>query len=141
MAAYPPFILRPFGLSAILWDGIGDNISISIGLLENLLTENLSMENYGKGVELISVNFIAVPPENKNHPEQLKYHPRGRELYAQLKLPFQQIRYASPQQIIKLMAQTYLKAIDQYADLTIPDFNLRQFKTDVIQLFDRAGWG
>lgn len=134
-------IRRPFVISGIVWHEIGEKIAFHNSvIMEDALNEHLQLSNYGSGLVAIAFIFIAVQPTNTIHEEEMTYRRKKKELYIQMKLPYELVeRYERPQ-VLQLMAATYLDTIKDLPKLKIPDFDYQRFAKDVERLFEAQGW-
>lgn len=134
-------IRRPFVVTGIVWHEVMEKVGFdNVNVMEDVLNEHLQLSNYGCGLVAIAFVFIAQQPDNTIHEEEMKYRRKKKELYIQMKLPYELVeRYDKPQ-VLQLMAATYLHTIKDLPKLNIPDFDYQRFAKDVERLFEAQGW-
>lgn len=133
----------PFVISGILWHEIGDKVAFgNANAMEDVLNEYIDIEIYGGGLKGIAVIFIVVQPSNTIHEEVTRYSRKKKELYIQKKLPFDLVSQYDKDQVLQLMAITYLKVLqdEELGDLRIPNFDLTELRKDITELFEAQGW-
>jgi hypothetical protein len=74
------------------------------------------------------------------HKERFYYSKKRHEIYIEKNLPYEQVEQATEGEVLQLMAQLYVRLIDDYPNLRLPDFDHRKFKKDVQNLFETQGW-
>lgn len=134
-------IRRPFVISGILWHEIGEKVAfVNSVTMEDVLNEHLQLLDYGKGLKGIAFIFIVQQSYSKFHREEMTYDRKRKELYIQMKLPYELVEQYERPQVLQLMATTYLHTIKDLPKLNIPDFDYQRFAKDVEQLFEGQGW-
>ena len=132
----------PFVVTGIVWHEVQDKTAFeNINMVEDVLNDHLQLSNYGPGlIGGIAFVFIAQQPDNTIHKEEMTYRRKKKELYIQMKLPYESVAQYERPQVLELMAGTYLRTIQQFGKLKIPDFDYQRFAKDVEQLFEAQGW-
>jgi len=132
----------PFVVSGILETSIADKIGIpNTNLLEDALNHHLSLSNYGSGLTGIAFIYIATPPIDEIHEECFTYSRKKKELFIQVRLPYDVVSQASVAETLHLMALSYLETMDEKLPLKkITDFDQARFVQDVQRLFETQGW-
>lgn len=132
----------PFVVSGILEAGVADKIGIpNTNLLEDALNQNLSLSNYGSGLIGIAFIYIATPPVDEIHEECFTYSRKKKELFIQMRLPYNVVEQASTTDALHLMASCYLETLRERLPLKkVADFDHLRFMQDVQRLFELEGW-
>lgn len=132
----------PFVVSGILEETIADKIGIpNTNLLEDALNQHLSLSNYGSGLTGIAFIYIATPPIDEIHEECFRYSRKKKELFIQMRLPYEAVKQANVAETLHLMALSYLETMDEKLPLKkITDFDQARFVQDVQHLFETQGW-
>lgn len=132
----------PFLLSSISRQDVTDKVAFDNSpLLEDTLNQYIQLSNYGEGVKSIGFIFLAVPPNNTLHEQVVEYTRKDKKVFMQLKLPYEQVIQSDKQQVLQLMATTYLHANEHFLNqLHIPNFDSQCFQQDLRQLFESKGW-
>lgn len=135
-------IRRPFVISGILWHEIGEKVAfVNSVTMEDVLNEHLRLSDYGTGLEGgFAFIFIVQQPTSTIHEEEMTYRRKKKELYIQMKLPYELVEQYERPQVLQLMAATYLRTIKDLPRLKIPDFDCQRFAKDVERLFEGRGW-
>ena len=132
----------PFVVSGILEAGVADKIGIpNTNLLEDALNQHLSLSIYGSGLTGIAFIYIATPPIDEIHEECFTYSRKKKELFIQMRLPYDVVKQASVSETLQLMARHYLETLHEKLPLKkITDFDQVRFVQDVQRLFEIQGW-
>ena len=133
-----------FVVSSITEDNsIGDKIDThNLQLLEQLLNANVQLAAYGTGVSGIAVVFVGTAPEDVIHEEEISFEPATREGYLQLRLPYTALEPATEQEVLELMARSYLQGLRDLAVVAqATDFDWARLVRDVQDLFVAEGFG
>lgn len=132
----------PFVVSGILEASIADKIGIpNTNLLEDALNQHLSLSNYGSGLSGIAFIYIATPPVDEIHEECFSYSRKKKELFIQMRLPYDVVEQASAADALHLMARSYLETLREKLPLKkVVDFDHLRFVQDVQHLFESKGW-
>lgn len=133
-----------FVVSSITEDNsIGDKIDThNLQLLEQLLNANVQLAAYGPGVAGIAVVFVGTAPEDVIHEEEISFEPATREGYLQLRLPYTALEPATEQEVLELMARSYLQGLRDLAVVAqATDFDWARLVRDVQDLFVAEGFG
>lgn len=132
----------PFVVSGILEAGVADKIGIpNTNLLEDALNQHLSLSNYGSGLTGIAFIYIATPPIDEIHEECFTYSRKKKELFIQMRLPYDSVEQASVSETLHLMAHHYLETLREKLPLKkVTDFDHVRFVQDVQRLFETEGW-
>lgn len=132
----------PFVISGILEEGIADKIGITnTNRLADALNNHLSLSNYGSGLKGIAFIYIATPPADEIHEECFTYSRKKKELFIQMRLPYNAVEQASVPETLHLMVIHYLEVMREKLPLKkITDFDHLHFVQDVQRLFEAQGW-
>ncbi|HMO41162.1 MAG TPA: hypothetical protein PKC76_13125 [Saprospiraceae bacterium] len=132
----------PFMFSGILSEETLQKVAFpNNNMLEQTLNAQLQLDQYGTGVHSIACVFIALPPpDNGIHDETLIYRRREKEVFAQVKIPYDLVASYDADQVLQLMATTYLQALERLDELRIPNFDSVRLAQDVQRLFETQGW-
>jgi Immunity protein 44 len=131
-----------FVITGILDEVIAHKVSyVNTQRMANLLNNHLTLDRYGSGITGISFFFIVTAPEDVIHTEFTRYSRKDQELHLQLRLPYEEVLHAAPEQVLHMMAQKYLQALQIYLPKKkIADFNWQVLVRDVEILFTEQGW-
>ena len=133
-----------FVVSSITEDNsIGDKIDThNLQLLEQLLNANVQLAAYGTGVAGIAVVFVGTAPEDVIHEEEINFEPATGECYLQLRLPYAALEQATEQEVLGLMARSYLQGMRDLALVVqTTDFDWARLVRNVQDLFVAEGFG
>ncbi len=132
----------PFVVSGILEATIADKIGIpNTNLLEDALNQHLSLSIYGSGLTGIAFIYIATPPIDEIHEECFTFSRKKKELFIQMRLPYDVVKQASVSETLHLMAHHYLETLNEKLPLKkITNFDQARFVQDVQRLFETQGW-
>ena len=132
----------PFVVSGILEASIADKIGIpNTNLLEDALNQHLSLSTYGSGLTGIAFIYIATPPLDEIHEECFTYSRKKKELFIQMRLPYDVVKQASVAETLHLMARSYIEIMHEKLPLKkVSDFDQTRFVQDVQRLFETQGW-
>lgn len=132
----------PFVVSGILEAGIADKIGIpNTNLLEDALNQHLHLPNYGSGLTGIAFIYIATPPVDQIHEECFTYSRKKKELFIQMRLPYDAVERASTTDALRLMARCYLKTMrDKLPLKKVVNFDHFHFVQDLRRIFESEGW-
>ena len=133
-----------FIISSIVEDNaIGDKIDAhNVPWLEQLLNAQLQLSKYGTGLKGIAVVFIGTGPQDLIHQEETSFDADKKELYIQLRLPYDVLEQATERELLGLMARQYLQALRGEGALEqVGDFDGEQLLKDVKNLFVAEGLG
>ena len=135
------FNFRPFETTAILWKEVSPKFEFyNLNVIADVLNDQLTLKLYGKTVEKLMFVFIAVPPSNTVHKEQTAYIPNEKRLLLYRKLPYNKVVAYSNEEVLRLMAEAYLKNIFNLGSHEIPDFNYGHLGKDIEEIFIKLGW-
>ena len=96
--------------------------------------KDLKVGNYSNEVSGINFMYIAMRPENRNHPESIAFDAAYGELNVSLKLDYEKLESADKEVAMEMMKALFLEAIDRFEELEIA-FEVERFKEDVRGLF------
>jgi hypothetical protein len=135
-------LYQSFVISGILEENIATKVAIeNTGLLRDALNDHIKFSTYGTGLRGISFFFIVTAPEDKIHHEYTRYSSKERELHLQLRLPYEIVFNASREEVLLMMAHTYLNGLKMYLPKKkIQNFDSTAFLRDVEGLFVAQGW-
>lgn len=129
----------PIAFGSIFWKEVGDKADW-ITKIESFLQENIHLEDYGTDISVIRFVSVAVLPSNKLHEEYIKYFKKYKELVVNLKLDYNAVARADESTFLQLVAQLFLRAIDEAPQHKIKGFDWPRFRKDVAALFEAEGW-
>lgn len=112
----------------------------NINSISDVLLENITISSYGATVEELAFIYIAVEPANTIHEEKTTYIPKQKKLFLYRKLPYEKVLEYSEEEVLRLMAETYLTSIRELGEFEIPDFDYIRLAKDVQQAFVNMGW-
>ena len=127
-----------FEITTVSWHEVEGKIDDV--LLEDTLNEHLSLSDYGSGIEKIFFVFVSVQPDNNLHQNEVQYDSVNKKISLKLNLSYPHLKTANKNDVSKMMASLFLKSIDLYEELEIPEFAKGKFYNDVENLFFRKGW-
>lgn len=131
-----------FVISGILEDDqVGDKLAFNnVVILEKVLSEYLKLSNYGDVVGIAFI-FMVTTPGDSIHEEEFTYRPKKKEIYIQMRLPYQEVENASETEVLHLMAAKYLQTLQKHLPKKkIAHFDSARFTQDVQHLFEQQGW-
>lgn len=129
----------PFLFSSITWREISAKVDHAyLKQMEDVLSKSIDLKDYGTGVKNIGFVYLAIKPDNKLHEEFIEYNPKEKSIYAQIKLPYEQVLEADQEAMHQLMKDTYLVMLQSLADENIPDFDVAKLQVDVQAVFAEA---
>lgn len=132
---------RPFETTGILSEEASPKFEFyNINIIADVLNKHLNLNFYGKTVEKLMFIFIAQPPFNKIHDEKTGYIPEEKRLLMYRKLPYEKVVKYSKEEVLRLMAETYLKCIFNLGWHEIPDFDYVRLGKDIEEIFIKFGW-
>lgn len=108
--------------------------------LHGVLNDHIKLSDYGRGVEGIAFIFVVQQPDDTFHEEKLTYNEQEKELVAQYKIDPALLTDLSEEEVLQLMAQTYLSKIEEFERLDISEFDALGFEEDVRRLFEGERW-
>lgn len=112
----------------------------NVNKMSDLFHEKISLSVYGTTIKELIFIFIAVEPTDKIHEEETTYLKEEKKLLLYRKLPYDKVKSYSTEEVLRLMAETYLKSITALDDLDLPDFDHHRLAKDVERLFVNLGW-
>ena len=128
-----------FYTSAIFWEDFRDK-ALSVKKIRHLLNDNLPLGQYGSGIKSFSFMPIAARPTNIIHEEVIKYSSDKKEMYVALKLDYEAVSSSNELTFLQLLANLFLRAIDEAPQQIVQDFDWPRFRRDVTELFEEEGW-
>lgn len=121
-----------------IWHNVSDKMLAALIPFMNVVNEHLSLQNYSRTVQ--HVVFLFLVQQSDFHRERFYYNKKRQEIYIEKNLPYEQVEQATEEEVLQLMAQLYLRLIDDYPKLRLPDFDHQKFKRNVQRLFEAQGW-
>lgn len=112
----------------------------NVNSISDILLKNITISSYGATVEELAFIYIAVEPINTIHEEKTTYIPKQKKLFLYRKLPYERVLEYSEEEVLRLMAETYLTSIQALGAFEIPDFDYLSLAKDVQQAFVNMGW-
>jgi hypothetical protein len=119
-----------FETGAIFWHEL-ENKAYAIRKVGELLDKNIRLTDYGTGIVRFVFVPIAVLPSNKIHEEKISYSKAKREITLYLKLDYAAAAAADETAFQQLVAQLFLRGIDEAPQSRIRDFDWARFRRDV----------
>ena len=129
----------PIAFGTVFWKEVGDK-AFWITKIESFLQQHIQLEDYGSGISVIRFVSVAVLPTNKLHEEYIQYLKKHNELVINLKLDYPAVCQADELAFLQLVAQLFLRAIDEAPQHNIKNFDWPRFRKDVAALFEAEGW-
>ncbi len=105
----------------------------SANILEDVLNYHTNLNDYSTVNELFIV-FVALDKNSIPRPDKVSYLKKSNTLQIVINLDFQQIVNTTNEEVIKIMAETYLQTIEKYL-FNRKDFDGSKFYETVKQLF------
>lgn len=130
---------KGFHTSAIFWKDLRDK-ALAVKKIRRLLNDNISLDAYGDGIRAFSFTPIALRPANTIHEESIQYSSDKKELIVALRLDFEAVSVSDEATFLHLLAELFLRAIDEAPRQEAKDFDWARFKKDVCRLFEAEGW-
>lgn len=139
MESIPTF--RPFETTGILWKDISPKFEFyNLNVIADVLNTRLDLKKYGSTVEKLMFVFIAVKPSNTIHSEKTGYISTEKRLLLYRKLAYEKVSIYSKEEVLRLMAETYIKSIFDLGENEIPDFDYIQLGKEIEKVFIELGW-
>lgn len=131
----------PFVISSIAdEDEVGKKVETDL-LIHELLNQHLKLSTYGEGLTGIAFVYIVTPPIDIIHHDEIIYRPKRKELYIEMRLPYEKVATASQVEVLRMMAQKYLQTFQEKSlQKKLKDFDWESFLRDVQQLFEEQEW-
>ncbi|MCB0588242.1 MAG: hypothetical protein KDD06_23315 [Phaeodactylibacter sp.] len=130
---------KGFYTSAIFWTDLKVK-ALAVKNIRHLLNDHISLEAYGDGIRAFSFTPIALRPDNRLHEESIQYSSDKKELNVSLRLDFEAVSVSDEPTFLHLLAELFLRAIDEASRQKIKGFDWPRFKKDVSRLFEAEGW-
>ena len=131
----------PFVVSSISWHQVSDEVAIdNVVTIEDTLKTNLKLSDYG---DIVGVAFIYIITQSDDgmHQNGFSYRPKRKELYTQMRLPYDVVQKSTPEEVLHLMAAKYIDTMLEWLPKKkIANFDWQRFVKDVQDLFERQGW-
>lgn len=129
---------QPFSVTARAWQEVPLEKGVLIHSLSDLLNAQLTLSDYGTGVE--EFNFTAILEPVEFFPTKYQYTKRARRIDAEMRMDYDQAVHANMDTFKALLAQLYLHTVDLLEKEEIPAFDLPRFKQDLEDFFAHQGW-
>lgn len=131
----------PFVISSIAdEDEVGKKVETDL-LIHEFLNQHLKLSTYGEGLTGIAFVFIVTPPIDVIHHDEIIYRAKKKELYIEMRLPYEKVAAASEAEVLQMMAQKYLQTFqDKSLWKKLKGFDCEGFSRDVQRLFEEQGW-
>jgi hypothetical protein len=131
----------PFVISSIAdEDEVGKKVETDL-LIHEFLNQHLKLSTYGEGLTGIALVYIVTPPIDAIHEEEVIYSAKKKELYIEMRLPYEKVAAASEAEVLQKMAQKYLQTFQEKSLWKkLKDFDCEGFAKDVQRLFEEWGW-
>lgn len=107
---------------------------------EEKLNDELSLSDYGMGLQSIHFVPIAVQPSNKLHEDDISYDAEEARLSIYLKLDYGAVAAADKPAFLRLLAELFLRGLDEAPQDAVPGFDWAGFRGAVEAVFVEAGW-
>lgn len=123
-------------------DEVGKKVDANnILLIEELLNQHLKLSTYGEGLTGIAFVYIVTPPIDIIHHDEIIYRAKKKELYIEMRLPYEKVAAASEAEVLQMMAQKYLQTFqDTSLWKKLKNFDCEGFSRDVQRLFEEQEW-
>lgn len=131
----------PFVISSIAdEDEVGKKVEADL-LIQELLNQHLKLSAYGEGLSGIAFVYIVTPPIDVIHHDEISYRAKKKELYIEMRLPYEKVAAVSEAEVLQMMAQKYLQTFhDKSLWKKLKGFDCEGFSRDVQRLFEEQGW-
>jgi Immunity protein 44 len=100
---------------------------------------NLNVKNYTLQLDRVVVVLVALPPSAWPEKECLIFRKNMNKIEIRIKLDYEALLQADEAQTLRLIANTYLSAINRFLSKR-KDFDYQAFYTDVEKLFREKGY-
>jgi hypothetical protein len=121
-------------------DEVGKKVETDL-LIHEFLNKHLKLSAYGEGLTGIAFVYIVTPPIDAIHEEEIIYSAQKKELYIEMRLPYEKVATASEAEVLQLMAQKYLQAFQEKSLWKkLKGFDCEGFSRDVQRLFEEREW-
>ncbi len=129
---------EPFSVTARVWKEVPLEKGVFIHSLTDLLNEQLSLSDYGTGIT--EYNFTPIIEPKEFFPTKYRYDSSKKLIDAEIRMDYEQVINATLDDFKGLTARLYLDTIDLLEKENIQDFDLKRFRQDLEDLFERMGW-
>ena len=128
-------------VTAMSWHEVSDKLAHeNINKIEDLLNKKILLLNYGENVSQLTFIFICDLPSKSLHQEETTYLEDEKKLLIYRRLPYQKVKTYTKEEVLRLMAETYVKGISELWAMAIPNFNYFQLAQDIQKIFIELGW-
>ena len=123
------------------WHELDFELAISYKSIEETLTSNLVLTNYGAGLAGILCFFVCAPFDDPNK-ERERFYTKDKEIFIVRQLNYEIFSRLSLEDAVKMQAQVFLAALEKVKNRKkqIPDFDFHRFYADVEKLFKEKNW-
>jgi hypothetical protein len=127
-------------MSGEIQSDIGDDYRNARKDIVSITNDFLNGKEYGEGLK--SWNYIAIirEIESEDYNEVHKYNKRNKETEFRLKINYNIFRSADNKEKKKLICQSLVRSISILQDIGISNFDIKQFKDDIVKLYSDKGW-
>ena len=129
---------KPFSVTARIWKDVSLEKGSVIHSLSALLNEQLRLSRYGDGV--VEFNFTAIIEPSEFFPAKHRYSKSEKRFDVEIRMDHDQAIIVDMGTFKGLVAHHYLETIDLLEKEEVKNFDLRQFRQDVEDLFASEGW-
>ncbi len=131
----------PFVISSIAdEDEVGKKVETDL-LIQEFLNQHLKLSTYGQVLMGIAFVYIVTPPIDVIHHDEIDYRAKKKELFIQMRLPYDKVAAATEAEVWHMMAQKYLQTFqDKSLWKKLKGFDCEGFSKDVQRLFEEQGW-
>ena len=107
--------------------------------IEDLLNEHLRLSDYGTALAELRFVFVVLPLENERHPDDARYATRPHRLTIWRRLDYDRAREASEEELLQMVTEKFLAAIQEIPDFNIASFDHEAFHRDVTRVLEGEG--
>ncbi|GJM33371.1 MAG: hypothetical protein DHS20C18_23720 [Saprospiraceae bacterium] len=129
---------KPFSVTARAWKDVPLEKGVFIHSLTDLINEQIKLSDYGTGVA--EYNFTAIIEPDEFFPTKYRYLKSKKRIDAEIRMGYEQALNATQDDFKGLVTRLYLDTIDLLEKENIQDFDLKRFRQDLEDLFERMGW-
>ena len=131
----------PFVISSIADENEAGKKTETDLLIHEFLNQHLKLSTYGEGLTGIAFVYIVTPPIDVIHHDEIIYRAKKKELYIEMRLPYEKVAAASEAEVLQMMAQKYLQTFQEKSLWKkLKHFDCERFSRDVQRLFEEKEW-
>ncbi len=129
----------PIRLGGIIYTDVAPQ-TLAYKRLERLLNQHIELSHYGVAVEKLNFTFFAIPNHNGIPIEPAAYYHQEKRLDFQILLDFESTKKADELQFLKMIAASFVHALENAAKHATFPFLWSRFILDVKVLFSVHKW-